>query len=289
LHHAGRPADARAAFDEVTRTAPPGGATVVDFDVAVYGASGLLDEGRAREAQAVLERFSSNWVEFGKRFVPNGRRWVVSLAQAQAMQGRTTEARDTLKRLSDLPSLFYGEDPQTNPEYIAEASWIALAAGDVESAQALITGASEFLRAEQEQFNWGFVRLSTHAAEIASQRGDATQALEMSERALQHLRTKADPNGFPYLEARALKARGDALLAANQPAAAAESLEAARALMQQLHSPDSPWLLDATAASALAYERLNDRTRARRLIAEAQSVARRNPSFPPIFRAHLSR
>ncbi|MGH8311442.1 MAG: tetratricopeptide repeat protein, partial [Steroidobacteraceae bacterium] len=87
LHHAGRIAEARATFDAVTRSAPPGGATIVDFDVAVYGAGGLLDEGRAREAQSELERFSNNWVEFGKRFVPNGRRWVAALAKAHAVQG----------------------------------------------------------------------------------------------------------------------------------------------------------------------------------------------------------
>ncbi len=289
LHHAGRIADARAAYDEVTRTAPPGGATVVDFDVAVYGASGLLEEGRAREAQALLERFSSDWVEFGKRFVPNGRRWVAALAQAHAMQGRATEARKTLERLGDLPSLFYGDDPQTSPEYIAEASWIALAAGDVESAWTMITKASEFLRAEQEHFNWGFVRLNTHAAEIASQRGDAVQALEMAERALQHLRAKADLNGFPFLEARALKARGDALLAADQPAAAAESLEAARALMQRLHSPDSPWLLDATISLSAAQAQLQNPSGARALAAEAKAIARRNPSLAPIFVTRLSR
>jgi serine/threonine-protein kinase len=288
LHHAGRIDEARSAFDAVHRSVPPGSVSIVDFNAVVYQATGLLEQGRPREAQALLARFGDSWIEFGKRFVPNGRRWLASTATAQAMQGRAGEARNTLRRVTELPA-YYGEDPQTAPEYVADVAWIELASGDAESAWQTLMKASESLHAEHETFDWNFVRMSTRAAEIAVRRGDAVQALGWAERALDHLHTKADRDWFPFLEARALKARGDALLASGRAADAVESLEAARVLMQRLHSPDSAWLLDVTATTALAYEHLNQPARAQVLVAQARSIARRNPSLSPLFLARLTR
>jgi serine/threonine-protein kinase len=288
LHHAGRIDEAHAAFEAVRHNAPQGSTTIVDFNADVYEATGLLEQGRPREAQALLGRFAGSWVEYGKRFVPNGRRWLAATATAYAMQGRADEARRVLTRVVELPQ-YYGEDPATAPEYVTDVAWIELAAGDAEAAWQALMKASESLNAQHDTFDWNFVRLATRAAEIAVRRGDAAQALAWADRALDHLHAKADRDGFPYLEARAFEARGDALLVAGRPAEAIESLEAARARMQRLHSPDSPWLLGVTVSAALAYERLNDPARAQVLVAQARSIARRNPSLAPLFLARLTR
>jgi serine/threonine-protein kinase len=288
LHHAGRIDESHAAFEAVRRSAPQGSTSIVDFNADVYEATGLLEQGRPREALALLGRFGDSWIEYGKRFVPNGRRWLASTATAYAMQGRADEARRALKRVAELPQ-YYGEDPATAPEYVADVAWIELAAGDAEAAWQSLMKASESLNAQHDSFDWNFVRMSTRAAEITVRRGDAAQALAWADRALDHLRTKADRDGFPFLEARALEARGDALLATGRPAEAVESFEAARDIMQRLHAPESPWLLCATAAAALAYERLNEPARAQVLAAEARAIARRNPSLALLFLTRLAR
>lgn len=284
LYHAGRLDEARAMNDSVTRGVPPQARNIVDFDASVYEAFALMDSGRPREAQQVLERFTETWTEFGKRFVPNGRRWVAELAYAHAMQGRATEARETLKLLSKLPPLFYGADITASPEYAADVAWIHVALGDPTTANATLSKAAEALRDKPTRFDWSYVRLNTQASLVTA---DQKQALAYADAAVNHLHTFADPNGFPFLEARALAARGVALLSAGRAADAIPDLDAAITLMRRLHSPDSPWLLDTLSALSLAHSATSDSSDARTLASEARAIARRHPALSPWFLLRL--
>jgi eukaryotic-like serine/threonine-protein kinase len=288
LHASGRPQEAHRTFEELRRTRPDGGPTIVDFDDAVYEAAGYLDEGRPRDAQRVLETFTTNWVEFGRRFVTNGERWATGLARAHAMQGRADLARATLRRLQELPSQNYGRSLTAMPGHIADAAWIEMVSGDIEAASRLIESGRQALADAPEQFDAQFVTLSLRASEVALRRAEAVEALQRADRGLAHLRDKADRNGLPYVEAQVLKARGDALLALGRPREAVEDFESSIAAMRRLHAPESPWLLDALVSLSLAARQLDDPARSRALAAEARSIARRHPALAPGIVARLS-
>ncbi|HKE94959.1 MAG TPA: protein kinase, partial [Povalibacter sp.] len=157
LNHAGRLSEARAVMDDLVRT-QPAQPTIADFDATVYDAFALLETGNGREAQHALERFGNNWLQFGKRFGPNGSRWVVELAFAQTLQGDSAAARKTLQRIAELPS-HYGARLASSPEYVAEAAWIELASGDTAAAARMIAGAADDVRERPERFSWVHVRL----------------------------------------------------------------------------------------------------------------------------------
>ena len=287
LHVAGRPEEAHRLFAEIRSSQPAEGPTVVDFDNAVYEAAGYLEEGRAREAQEVLEPFSQSWVEFGKRFAVNGERWVTELALARAIQGRGDEAREVLGRIGELPQQNYGQSVLTSMNHVADAAWIDLAAGDTDAAARRLTEATEALRSAPEAFDVEFVHLATVSAEVALRRADSVTALAHASAALAHLRDKAGAQAFPYLEARALKAYGDALITAERAEEAIAQLEPAVAVMRRLQSPDSPRLLDALATLSVARHRHGDAKQARALAEEASDIARRNKSFPAVFTVRL--
>jgi serine/threonine-protein kinase len=287
LYQAGQLEQARELFESLARDVPPQARSVVDFDASVYEAFALMDSGRPREAQQVLERFTDNWADFGKRFVPNGARWVAELASAQAMQGRGAEARQTLLLLDKLPRLFYSTDIETLAEYAGEAAWVQLAVGDVKAAQDVLTKAAATLNEKAERFDWGFVRLSAQAAFVSLQDAAPEKALAYADAALGHLHKFAEAGGFPYLETRARVARGQALLALGRTSEAIADLDAALASMRTLHSPDSPWLIDVLASRALAARKLGDAARAQSLLAEARTIARHNPSLSPWFSMRL--
>jgi serine/threonine-protein kinase len=287
LHVAGRPEEAHRLFAEVRASQPAEGPTVVDFDNAVYQAGGYLAEGRAREAQEVLEPFSGSWVEFGKRFAVNGERWVTELALARAMQGHGDDARKTLEQIAQLPQQNYGQSVLATMNHVADAAWIELAAGDADAAARELAKGADALRNTPQAFDAEFVHLATVAAEIALQRGDFVIAHEQASAALAHLRDKADAHSLPYLEARALKAYGDALIASGRSDEAVAQLEPAVATMRRIQSADSPWLLDALASLGVAQSRQGDTRQARALVEEASAIARRNKSFPKLYTARL--
>jgi serine/threonine-protein kinase len=286
LHVAGRPEESHRMFAAVKATQPEAGPTVVDFDNAVYEAAAFLAEGRAREAQATLEPFSSTWVEFGKRFAVNGERWVTELALARAMQGRAADARAALERIDELPQQNYGQSVLATFTHIADAAWIDLAAGDLAGAARQLAKAENAASEPPQAFDAQFVHFATVSSEVALRRDDATAALEHAARALSHLREKADSDALPYLQARALKARGDALLAVGRTDEAIADLQPAVDSMLRLQSPDSPWLLDALATLSVARQR--EPGAARALAVQAQAIARRNKSIPAVFTARLA-
>jgi eukaryotic-like serine/threonine-protein kinase len=288
LHASGRPQDAHRTFDQLRRTRPEGGPTIVDFDDAVYEATGYLDEGRPRDAQRVLETYSTNWVEFGRRFATNGERWVSGLARAYAMQGRADLARTTLRRIEELPSQNYGRSLATMPGHLADAAWIEMISGDVDAAAKLIDRARGVLDASPARFDAEYVAVALRAAEVSVRRTDPDAALRRADQALSHLRDKADRNGLPYVEAQALRVRAEALLALGRAREALADLESSIGLMRRLHAPDSPWLLDALLLTSLAARQLDDPGRARALAAEARAIARQHESLAPAFRARLA-
>ena len=288
LNNAGRLSEARGVMDALAQTMPAGtDPTIADFDATVYQAFALLETGGEREAQQTLERFRESWLRFGRRFGPNGSRWVVELALAQALQGDGASARTTLQRIAELPS-HYGAALTSSPEYLAEVAGIELAMGDTAAAKRGLDGAVDAMRALPERFSFSYVRLRMQAAQVALASGEPQRALDYADTALRHLRTHADAGGFPLLEARVLAARGQSLLALGKSADARADLEAAIAIMRQLHSPTSPWRLDVAASLARAYGAEHDVSRARALLGEAQEIARQKPALAPMFREHLS-
>jgi tetratricopeptide (TPR) repeat protein len=148
--------------------------------------------------------------------------------------------------------------------------------------------ASETLSKAPEAFDAQFVQLATVASEVALRRKDSRTALAHASAALNHLHDKVGPDALPYLDARALKAYGDALLAADRSEEALTQLEPAAQLMRRLHSPDSPWLLDTLAILSLARQRQEDVTEARKLASEARDIARRNSNVPQVFTERLA-
>ena len=288
LHVAGHPQEAHRVFAEVRASQPAEGPTVVDFDNAVYEAGGFLQEGRAAEAEQVLEPFSTSWIEFGKRYAVNGERWVTELAVARAMQGQSDEARKALDRIAELPQQNYGQSVLTSAQHVADAAWIELVAGRADGAQRQLDKVSETLSKAPEAFDAEYVQLATVASEVALRRKDSRTALAHASAALKHLHDQVEPDALPYAEARALKAYGDALVAADRSEEALTQLEPAAQLMRRLHSPDSPWLLDTLAILSLAHQRQEDVTEARKLAAEARDIARRNSHLPELFTTRLT-
>ena len=287
LNNAGRIAEARSVMNALFAALPAQTEpTIAEFDAAVYQAFALLETGDERDAQRMLERFSESWLQFGKRFGPNGSRWVVEMALAQALRGESANARKTLQRIAELPS-HYGTALASSSEYVAEAAWIELASGDVDAATKVLEAAADTLREAPERFSWNHVRLRMQASQVALARGELEVALEYADTALTHLRTHADAGGFPLLEARVLAARGQSLLALDRTSEARGDLEAAITIMRRLHSPSSPWRLDVAASLARAYRAEHDTSRARTLLAEAQEIARLNPVLAPLFRERL--
>jgi hypothetical protein len=177
---------------------------------------------------------------------------------------------------------------QTSYQHVADAAWIDLAAGNADAAGRRLAGVSEALRTAPEVFDAGFVQLAAVSAEVAVRRKESATALTHATAALNHLRDKTDAGALPFLEARALKAYGDALLASDRTEEAAAQLEPAVALMRRLHSPDSPWLLDALASLSVARSRQEEPEEASTLAGEARGIARRNNSLPALFSERLT-
>ncbi|HMN46275.1 MAG TPA: serine/threonine-protein kinase [Povalibacter sp.] len=239
LQQSGQLALAREQFDAVLTPTLLAKPTPAEFDTAVYRASGQLAEGRPREALATLDLFEHNWLEFGKRFVPNGVEWLATRAQAHALLGQKDAAMDDLALVAQLPP-FYGSSAQHTYPYVAAAIEVALAAND--------TAAAEQARALQAatqppaDFDVSYLQFATAIAWLELRREDAAAALAQADAGLAHLNEHAGTEHFPFLRAGLLHVRGAALLALQRRTEAATDLQAAIALMTRLHSPESPML-----------------------------------------------
>jgi tetratricopeptide (TPR) repeat protein len=213
---------------------------------------------------------------------------VTELAVARAMQGQSEGARKALDRIAELPEQNYGQSVLSSAQHVADAAWIDLVAGKAEAAQRRLDEVAETLSKAPEAFDAEFVQLATVASEVALRRKDSRAALAHASAALNHLHDKVEPDALPYVEARVLKAYGDALVAADRSEEALTRLEPAAKLMRRLHSPDSPWLLDTLAILSLARQRQEDVTEARKLATEARDIAHRNSNLPELFTARLT-
>jgi tetratricopeptide (TPR) repeat protein len=288
LYHAGRIGDALAIFENLWRAAETRGRTIAEFDASVYQAFALLDAGRPAAAQRVLERFEQDWADFGKRFAPNGRRWVAQLAFAHAMQGRRAQAREALALIGRLPPTFYQSDITVSAEYLAELLWIELAIGDEAATREVLKKAADALASDPQSFDWSYARLNAHAA-LSLRTSAPSQALQHAQRAVAHLRTHAKHGAFPFLEARTLVARGEAQLELGNVDAAIADLEAGRSIMERLHALESPWLMDVHGALAQARHHEGDLSAAREHIAQARAIASRHRSLAPWFEMNVER
>ncbi len=85
----------------------------------------------------MLEPFSKQWLEFGKRFVPNGVQYLVVRARALASQGKMAVAKAELTHVAELPP-FYGVPAQKADSYIAAVIAVALADNDLPTARGVL-------------------------------------------------------------------------------------------------------------------------------------------------------
>ena len=287
LHVAGRRDESHRIFDELERTADRAKPNAVDFDNAIYHADAWVSEGRPQKAIPLLESYADRHVELGKRFIPSGVRWATLLAKAHAMLGHANKAQTALKRVDDLPNQ-YSIPPQQLVDYKSDISWILLADRRFAEANAVLKFGEDHPNGNTESFNLAYVRLNIRAAEIAYRSGDHAFALTRADLALKHLSERADPRMLPYLQAAALKARGDALLGTGDAAAAAKTLDTAVASLRPLQDATSPWLADALVSSALAYRALGQSAPAGAMEAEARNILRQSSSFSAVFTARLT-
>jgi hypothetical protein len=161
-----------------------------------------------------VDHFSTNWLEFGKRFLPSGVQWLVVRARAQAQLGQVDSARQTLARIAELPA-FKGLRPEKSDEYSAAAMDIALQANDLAAAQAAFVnhGSSEL----PTTFDLGFLQFSMARAALELRMDNAQAAQATAETALAHLHQRAGQNEFPYWQADLRRIRDAARLRMPQP------------------------------------------------------------------------
>ncbi|MBC7983196.1 MAG: hypothetical protein H7Y02_05005, partial [Candidatus Obscuribacterales bacterium] len=240
LHQSGYTEQARALFDEVlTREtlAKPSGA---EFDNTLYRASALLAEGRAKQALTILEPFADSWRDFGKRFVPNGVKWLIVQARAQAQLGQLDAARRSLARVLELPT-FNGSPPGDWDEHWAALIDVAVQAGDLASAQMAVAERGKTQLPASLDLSYLKFTAAHSGLKLRMNEGDA--ALALADGALTHLQTHTKDRDFPYLRAELLRARGAAHWQLRQRDAAQRDLQAALALLQRYQVADSPALL----------------------------------------------
>jgi tetratricopeptide (TPR) repeat protein/tRNA A-37 threonylcarbamoyl transferase component Bud32 len=196
LHQAGRIKQAHEYFDMVLTPEHVANPTAVEFDTAVYKAHGLLEEGHADQALAVLEPYRKQWLEFGKRFVPNGVQYLAVRARALASQGKVAAAKAELTHVPELPP-FYGVPAQKADSYLAALIDVALAENDLPTARGALAqhGALEV----PEEFDLDYLQLASDSARLKLRMGDSQGAVELIDAALAHLEKHAGQSNFAFM------------------------------------------------------------------------------------------
>ena len=215
LHQAGRIEQAHEYFDLVLKPEHVAKPTAVEFDTAVYKAHGLLDEGQPDRALAVLEPYTSQWAEFGKRFVPNGVQYLAVRARALAALGKNAVARSELTHVDELPP-FYGYPAHASDRYLAAVIHVALADNDLPTARAALDQHGP-VRAPPE-FNLDYLQLAVDSARLKRRMGDIDGAIALADAALAHLQEHAGKSNFSFMRQALQQVRSDAQ-AARKPAA----------------------------------------------------------------------
>lgn len=208
LHQAGKIAESAERFEKLLTPEALASADIGTFDASIYRADGLLDERRPAESLRLLNIYEASWVEYGRRFVPNGVQWLTLRARAQSMLGRHAEARATLAEVSKL-GLFYGLDPSKSDEYLAATIDVALRADDLPAARA--ARSSRAALTLPGEFDPGFGEFAVAAGWLALREGDGKEARRLADLAMANLEAHTARNSFPFLTAEAQKLRSAAL------------------------------------------------------------------------------
>lgn len=196
LHQAGKLEQAHEYFDLVLTPQKVANPTAVEFDTAVYKALGLLQEGRPKEALAVLDPYGERAIEFGTRFVPNGVQYFAVRARALALQGKVAAARAELKHVAELPQ-FYGVPAQKSDCYLAAVINVALADNDLPTARAALVQRGPL--DPPREFDLDYLQLATDSAHLKRRMGDLQGALELTKAALAHLQEHAGKSNFAFV------------------------------------------------------------------------------------------
>lgn len=207
LHQAGKTREAQQYFDLVLAPTFLAKPTPVEFDTAVYKANSLLQENQPAAALAALEPFADSWLEFGKRFVPNGVQYLAVGARALAMLGKLQAAKAELAHITDLPP-YYGYSPQQADLYIAAAIDVALSSDDLDAARAALEPRGSLQ--PPAEFDLEYVQLATEVARLKLRMKDAPGALAQADAALAHLRTHAGDDNFAFMRNALLRVRSEA-------------------------------------------------------------------------------
>jgi tetratricopeptide (TPR) repeat protein len=207
LHQSGRVKEAHEYFDLVFSSEPAAKPAVVEFDTAAYKALALLQEGQPARALAVLEPYADHWLEFGRRFVPNGVRYRTVRARALTEQGQIAAARAELARVHELPP-FYGYPAQSSDAYLAAVIHVALAQNDLPTARAALAqhGPVE----PTSEFNLDYLQLATDTARLKVRMGDIDGAIAQVDAALAHLEEHAGKSNFPFVRRALQRVRDEA-------------------------------------------------------------------------------
>jgi tetratricopeptide (TPR) repeat protein len=207
LHQAGKIEQAHEYFDLVLTPDHVANPTAVEFDTAVYKAHGLLEEGRTAQALAVLEPYSQNWLELGKRFVPNGVQYFAVRARALALQGNVAAAKAELKHVAELPT-FYGVPAQKSDCYLAALINVALADNDLSTARGALAQRGPLN--VPDDFDFDYLQLALDSAHLKRRMGDLHGAVELTEAALGHLEQHAGKSNFTFIRRELERARNQA-------------------------------------------------------------------------------
>lgn len=207
LHQAGRFNEAHEYFDLVLSPEHVAKPTAVEFDTAVYKAHGLLLEGRSTQALAVLAPYAEHWLEFGKRFVPNGVQFSAVRARALASQGKVAEAKAELAHVAQLP-MFYGTPAQNADSYLAAVIDVALADDDLPAARAALAQRGPL--DVPEEFDMDYLQLAVDTARLKRRMGDIDGAIELADAALAHLKEHGGSSNFAFMRKALQKARTEA-------------------------------------------------------------------------------
>ncbi len=212
LHLAGKIEQAHEYFDLVLTPEQVAHPTAVEFDTAVYKAHGLFQEGHPKEALAVLEPYRDHWLEFGRRFVPNGVQYLAVRARALAVQGKIAMAKAELSHVTELPQ-FYGIPAQKSDRYLAAFIDVALADNDLPTARAALSQHGPL--DVPEQFDLDYLALATQTVRLKARMGDGHGALELADKALAHLAEHGGKSNFAFVR-RDLQQARDAAARAGQ-------------------------------------------------------------------------
>ena len=267
LHAAGRYTEAETLFTHLRTTASQRTA-INDYEISVFEADALMDRGRYREALERLAAFASRSDELGKMAHPVSHlNWTLYALSSNAKLGNVAEAEKIRAKLdSRLDST--GSDGKKSADYLLAISSLAVAQNRPDLALETLNALLVNSTSEPNSFSSTYVVVNIQAAEIeliAARSGRATKSLNESalrhaNAALRHLTARTEAGARPYLQARAQKALGDALLANGQNVEAERALQEATQIMRGLHDPASPMLADA-ANSLVSAERANAQTR----------------------------